>query len=180
MRVSVEDEDGVKSPEQIPPNPLYHTEFLPMYTSKPHSKPHFSPQNLLSLFLHSSTFLFIFCAIIHSQKMLFFFPFSGCPSLNYNPQNDFIASFRYLHIKHWLYSHFCSTARAARSRLFAPRHTPHTNKTTMKIILYDASTTTTTMSASPIVAGHPCHCHDRRYGAGHCFKTSKLYLYRHG
>jgi len=114
-----------KSPEQIPPNPLLCTEFLPMYTSKPHSKPHFSPQNLLSLFLHSSTFLFIFCAIIHSQKMLFFFPFSGCPSLNYNPQNDFIASFRYLHIKHWLYSHFCSTQelRALACSLHATRHT---------------------------------------------------------
>ena len=55
-----------KSPEQIPPNLTYHTEFLPMYTSKPHSKPHFSPQNLISLFLQSSTFGFIFCAIIYS------------------------------------------------------------------------------------------------------------------
>ena len=65
---------GTKSPEQIPPNPTYHTEFLPMYTSKPHSKPHFSPQNLISLFLQSSTFGFIFCAIIYS---LLFSQFRG-------------------------------------------------------------------------------------------------------
>jgi len=143
-----------------------------MYTSKPPSKPPFSPPNLLSLFLHSSTFGFIFCAIIHSQKMLSFWPFSGCAYLNYNPQNDFIASFRYLHINTG-FTHIFVQRQALRDLYRSTPQTQQNNHADTQH--YDASTTTTTMSASPIAAGHPCHCHDRRYGAGHCFKTCKLY-----
>ena len=65
--------DEPKSPEQIPQNPLLCTEFLPYVDTKPPTRPPFSPPNLLSLFLQSSTFLFIFCAIIY----IFFLPFLG-------------------------------------------------------------------------------------------------------
>ena len=54
-----------KSPEQAPQNPLLCTEFLPYVDTKPPTRPPSPPPNLLSLFLQSSTFGFIFWAIIY-------------------------------------------------------------------------------------------------------------------
>ncbi len=75
------------------------------------------------------------------------------------------------------FTHIFVQRQALRVLHFFSQHTQQNNHADKP--LYDASTTTTTTAASPIAARNPCHCHDRRYGAGHCFKTSKLYSYLH-
>ena len=112
---------------QFPPNPVNSTEFLPYVPPNLTPDPT-SLHQIPLLFFAIFNFWIYFCAIIHSQKMLSFWPFSGCAYLNYNPQNDFIASFRYLHINTGLLTYLSKSCT-----LSVRSATRHTTKTTMPI-----------------------------------------------
>ena len=117
----IENGGEAKCAEQIPPNPLDCTEFLPMYTSIPPSKPHFSPQNLLSLFLQSSTFGFIFCAIIYSLLFAIFGVYlSQIITLKTVLLNNFVTFPQ-------LYSLICSTAELRGALHASPPQTQQNN-----------------------------------------------------
>ena len=155
-----------KSPEQAPQTPLVGTEFLRTVDTKP-------PQNRLSLHQTSFHSFVYFCAITDSQKLLFFLAIFGGIKILSKHSKPFYCI---ISLSSHSFTHLFVNAPAARS---TPRFAS-TNTTKQPCrSTYDASTTTTTAAASPVAAGHRCHGHDRPYGTGHRFKTSKLYSNMH-
>jgi hypothetical protein len=117
-----------KSPEPVPPNPVNSTEFLPYVPPNLYTRSHFSPPNPTPLFCNLQLWIY-FCAIIYTQKLIFKLAiFRGCAYVYYNPQNHFIASFRYLHINTGLLTYLSKSCT-----LSVRSATRHTTKTTMLI-----------------------------------------------